>query len=81
MDFFLGLVTGIVFCLFFTTVLILFRKPIEKGVMTLEKKIERIGMFETKGFIDMPLDEDEEARQAKIAENQQKGKVTKLSEL
>lgn len=80
MEFILGFVAGIIFCVFAATLLLLFRKPLEQKFSIVEKQIEKVGP-RPQGFIYMPPDEDEEARAAKIKENQENGRTTKLSDL
>lgn len=80
MQFFLGVLTGVGICTFIAVLFSFFRKPLTRALDVAEKQIELHGP-RPQGFIFMPPDEDEEARQAKIRENSEKGRPTKLSEL
>jgi hypothetical protein len=80
MEFIAGIIVGILLCLVMAAIVILLRKPLEQKLSTAVKQIENAGP-RPKGFIYMPPDEDEEARAAKIAENQKNGRDTKLSDL
>lgn len=80
MEFLLGLVAGIALSTMVVMVLVFFRVPIEKAVATTEKQMKSVGP-RSKGFIVMPESEASESRSRIIAENDRKGKDTRLEEL
>lgn len=80
MEFAIGFIAGILFCLFVAVLLYLFRRPIEHKLNIVSKQLDNVGP-RPQGMIYIPPDEDEEARAAKIAENQSQGRSTKLSDL
>lgn len=80
MEFTLGLVAGIALSIMVVMVMLFFRVPLERSVTIVEKRMKSVGP-RPKGFIVMPDSEAEESRQRIIAENDEKGKDTRLEEL
>ena len=80
MFFALGFILGVVFSLFLITTLAFFRVGIERRIQMIQQKVESAGP-KPQGFIVEPEDETELARRRIIAENDRKGRPTKLSEL
>ena len=80
MEFALGLVAGIALSSMIVMVMLYFRSPIEKVVTIVEKRMKSVGP-RPKGFIVMPESDAEESRNRIIAENDKRGKDTRLEEL
>lgn len=80
MIFALGVLTGLTVAILIVAVLAYFRRPLVQMLGTAEKQIDLVSP-RAKGFIVMPPDESEEARQEIIDENRKKGLDTKISDL
>ena len=80
MLFFLGIITGITISTLIVVVLLYMRRPVERTVERLQRRIESAGP-RPKGYIVEPDDEAEEARQEIIARNKRLGRATKIEEL
>ena len=77
MEFFAGVITGLVVALFLAVVVTAGRKPIERGLARAERAVSP----PPKGYIFDAPDQAEELRREHIEKNSREGKDTKLSEL
>jgi hypothetical protein len=80
MQFIAGIIVGILVCVFLELVVRFFRHPIESTLKRWEADIERVAPKQ-KGFIVMPKDEADEARELALKKNQSEGRDTKLEDL
>lgn len=80
MLFALGIVAGISLCTFAAVILSYFRKPIERTLEIVERRIELAGP-RPRGFVLEPLSEADEVRQTIIERNAERGAATPISEL
>ena len=80
MQILLGMILGILLCIFITCIFLLFRSEVER---TVEKAVRAIESSSgaSKGTIYIPPSEADEARSNIVDRNREKGRDTKLSEL
>ena len=79
-EYFLGIITGLLFSILVAVMLVYFKNPIMKYTNIIEKQIANKGPI-PKGFIFDPPDEADEFRQNIINENDKAGRDTKISDL
>jgi len=75
-----GIIVGFLVAMLVIVVLVFFRRIVEQKAVVFENKISSLGP-QPKGFIFIPPDDAEAARQEIIEKNRALGKDTKLSEL
>lgn len=80
MLFIAGFITGILIAILFILTLVFFKHKVEKVITIVEEKVSSAGP-KPEGFIILPEDEAEEARQEIIARNKRSGRDTPLSDL
>ena len=80
MLFVLGFIAGLVIASLVVTILIYFRRPIERISQVIEHKIDQAGPQE-RGFIYEPESEADQVREEIIEANRRRGKDTPLSDL
>lgn len=80
MQFFSGLIIGMLTSMFFILIVTFFRASIEKRIKIIETVVSGAGP-KPKGIVFMPEDEGDIARREHIAENNKRGKDTPISEL
>jgi hypothetical protein len=84
MEFIAGIIVGVLLSLLVAVIVLAMigiKQQADGTKKIVMKSIDEAIGVKPKGFIYMPPDEDEEARAAKIAENQRNGRTTKLSDL
>jgi len=77
MEYFIGIIIGLLIAIIILLGLIYFQKPIEKEINLISKKITP----RPKGFIIYPESEEEEARNEIIEKNRANGRDTRMEEL
>lgn len=81
MEYALGFIAGVVFCIFVAVILVLFRRTVEQHIEITGRAIENASPFRPRGFVFEPESDAEVVRRTVIEENAAQGKDTPISEL
>lgn len=79
--FILGIVVGVIISAIIVVAVMFFRTPIERRLKEIVRVVDRVSPSAPKGFVFEPPTEQDEAREAIIQKNSERGAATKIRDL